>query len=84
MHCWGGGASPFRGASQERLIVVLLPKSTFFTTAATQFNNLLDATFQKSTGAGTTTISVAYDNAGTVLNTSDGILTFTNCVGCPP
>ena len=32
MHCWGGGASPFRGASQERLIVVLLPKSTFFTT----------------------------------------------------
>ena len=52
--------------------------------AATQFNNLLDATFQKSTGAGTTTISVAYDNAGTVLNTSDGILTFTNCVGCPP
>ena len=75
---------PLRGASQERLIVVLLPKSTFFTTAATQFNNLLDATFQKSTGAGTTTISVAYDNAGTVLNTSDGILTFTNCVGCPP
>ena len=52
--------------------------------AATQFNNLLDATFQKSTGAGTTTISVAYDNAGTVLNTSDGIFTFTNCVGCPP
>ena len=24
MHCWGGGASPFRGASQERLIKVNL------------------------------------------------------------
>ena len=50
----------------------------------TQFNNLVGATFQKSAGVGTTTISVAFDNTGTVLNTSDGILTFTNCVGCPP
>ena len=49
----------------------------------TQFNNLAGDTFQKSAGAGTTTISVAFDNTGTVLNTSDGILTFTNCAGCP-
>ena len=48
------------------------------------FNNLAGATFQKSAGAGITTISVAFDNTGTVLNTSDGVLTFTNCAGCPP
>ena len=50
--------------------------------AVPRFNNA--GTFQKSAGLGTTTISVSFINTGTVLNTSGGILTFTNCTGCPP
>ena len=49
---------------------------------AAQVNNA--GTFNKTAGLGTTTISVAFINTGTILNTSGGgTLTFTNCTGCP-
>ena len=52
---------------------------------ASVFNNI--GTLQKTAGDGTTLISVAVINTGTILNTSGGTLDIPNCTGtgtgCP-
>ena len=45
------------------------------------FNNT--GTVRKTSGAGTTTISVTFNNTG-IIDIQTGIVNFTNCTGCPP
>ena len=49
--------------------------------AAPVFNNT--GTVRKTAGAGTTTISVTFNNTG-IIDIQTGIVNTTNCTGCPP